>query len=90
MSLSEVSGISGKAGDFQVTIKEHPRYVDMEKCIACGQCAAECPKKVDSEYDAAVGKRTAIYVKNAQAVPDSRAIAAIVATQGKYSRTKSR
>jgi heterodisulfide reductase subunit A len=69
MSLSEVAGISGKAGDFQVTIKEHPRYVDMEKCIACGQCAAECPKKVDSEYDAAVGKRKAIYVKYAQAVP---------------------
>ena len=69
MSLSEVTGISGKAGDFQVTIKEHPRYVDMEKCIACGQCAAECPKKIDSEYDAAVGKRTAIYVKYAQAVP---------------------
>ena len=41
----------------------------MEKCIACGECAAKCPKKVDSEYDAATGKRKAIYVKYAQAVP---------------------
>ena len=69
MTLSEVAAISGEAGNFEVAVKEHPRYVDMEKCIACGECAAKCPKKVDSEYDAATGTRTAIYVKYAQAVP---------------------
>ncbi len=69
MTLSEVTGITGEAGNFQVQIKEHPRYVDMDKCIACGECAAKCPKKVDSEYDASTGKRKAIYVKYAQAVP---------------------
>ncbi len=69
MTLSEVTAISGEAGSFDVAIKEHPRYVDMDKCIACGECAAKCPKKVDSEYDAATGKRKAIYVKYAQAVP---------------------
>jgi len=69
MTLSEITTVSGEAGDFQVTVKESPRYVDMEKCIACGECAAKCPKKVDSEYDAATGKRKAIYVKYAQAVP---------------------
>ena len=69
MTLSEVTGISGTAGDFQVMVKEHPRYVDMDKCIACGECAAKCPKKVDSEYEAGTGKRKAIFVKYAQAVP---------------------
>jgi len=69
MTLSEVTAISGEAGNFDVSIKEHPRYVDMEKCIACGECTTKCPKKVDSEYDAATGKRKAIYVKYAQAVP---------------------
>ena len=69
MTLSEVAAISGEAGNFDVTIKEHPRYVDMDKCIACGECSAKCPKKVDSEYDAATGSRKAIYVKYAQAVP---------------------
>ena len=69
MTLSEVTNISGDAGDLLITVKEHPRYVDMDKCIACGECAAKCPKKVDSEYDAATGKRKAIYVKYAQAVP---------------------
>ena len=69
MTLSEVTRIDGIAGDFTVTVKEAPRYVDMEKCIACGACTDKCPKKVDSEYDAATGKRKAIYVKYAQAVP---------------------
>jgi len=69
MTLSEVTAINGEAGNFTVTVKEEPRYVDMDKCIACGACTEKCPKKVDSEYDAATGKRKAIYVKYAQAVP---------------------
>ena len=69
MTLSEVIGIDGTAGNFNVTVKEAPRYVDMDKCIACGACTEKCPKKVDSEYDAKTGKRKAIYVKYAQAVP---------------------
>ena len=55
-------------------IKQHPRYVDMDKCIACGLCAEKCPKKVDNEYDAGLAKRKAIYVKYAQAVPLKYAI----------------
>ncbi len=69
MTLSEVTGIDGNAGNFTVTVKEAPRYVDMDKCIACGACTEKCPKKVNSEYDAATGKRKAIYVKYPQAVP---------------------
>ena len=69
MTLSEVTKIDGIAGNFSVTVKESPRYVDMEKCIACGACTEKCPKKVDSEYDAGTGKRKSIYVKYAQAVP---------------------
>ncbi len=69
MTLSEITGIAGSAGDFTVTVKEAPRYVDMAKCIACGACTEKCPKKVDSEYNAGTGKRKAIYVKYAQAVP---------------------
>ncbi len=69
MTLSEVTAVTGIAGDFDVTVKESPRYVDVDKCIACGACTDKCPKKVDSEYEAGTGKRKAIYVKYAQAVP---------------------
>ncbi len=69
MTLCEVTDIAGSAGDFRVTVREHPRYVDMSKCIACGECAASCPKKVEDEYNAGTARRKAIYVKYAQAVP---------------------
>ncbi len=64
-----MENISGEEGDFEVNILQRPRYVDMEKCIACGVCAEKCPKKVLNEYDAGLGKRKSIYVKYAQAVP---------------------
>jgi len=57
-----------------VSVTQYPRYVDMDKCIACGMCAEKCPKKVISEYDAGLVKRKAAYVKYAQAVPLKYAI----------------
>jgi heterodisulfide reductase subunit A len=69
LTLSEVKGITGEQGNFDIEVLQHPRYVDPDKCIACGLCAEKCPKKVDSEYDAGLGKRKSIHVKYAQAVP---------------------
>ena len=74
LTLCEVSGINGQEGDFEVTVLQHPRYVDVDKCIACGMCAEKCPKKVDDEYNEGLEKRKAIYVPYAQAVPLKYAI----------------
>ena len=63
----------------------------MDKCIACGLCAEKCPKKVDDEYDEALGKRKAISVKYAQAVPLKYSIDAencIYLTRGKCGNCK--
>ena len=46
-----------------------PRYIDMDKCIACGLCSEKCPKKVPNEYNEGLDKRKATYVQYAQAVP---------------------
>jgi heterodisulfide reductase subunit A len=69
-----VKSISGEEGNFEVKVVQYPRYVDPEKCIACGLCAEKCPTKVDSEYDAGLAKRKSIHVKYAQAVPLKYAI----------------
>ena len=60
---------SGEEGNFEVKLNQRPRYVDMEKCIACGACAEKCPKKVSNDYDGGLSERKAVYVKYAQAVP---------------------
>jgi heterodisulfide reductase subunit A len=48
--------------------------VDTQKCIGCGICAEKCPKKVHDPFNENLGKRKAIYVEYAQAVPLKYAI----------------
>ena len=74
LTLSEIGGIKGSEGDFRVTVVQRPRYVDMDKCIACGLCAEKCPKKVPDEYNQGLTHRKAIYVPYSQAVPLKYAI----------------
>ena len=69
MTLSEVMDVSGEAGNFTVRVKKHPSYIDPEKCIACGQCADKCPRKVDDVFNAGMGKRKVAYIKYGQTVP---------------------
>ena len=74
LTLSKVTAISGDSGDFTVTLKQSPRFVDMEKCIACGTCAEKCPAKTTDPFNEGLAKRKAIYVPYAQAVPLKYAI----------------
>ncbi len=74
MTLSEIVDVTGEEGNFAVKVKKNPRYIDMDKCIACGLCAQKCPKRVDDEFNMGVGKRKAAYIKYGQAVPLKYAI----------------
>jgi heterodisulfide reductase subunit A2 len=57
LTLSEVVEVTGQSGNFSVKVKKNPRYIDMDKCIACGLCAQKCPKRVDDEFNMGVSKR---------------------------------
>ncbi len=70
LSYSEVEKVAGYVGNFTVTVRRKPRYVDEALCTGCGTCAEKCPwKKIPSEFDLGLGKRAAIYFPFAQAVP---------------------
>jgi NADH:ubiquinone oxidoreductase subunit E/NAD-dependent dihydropyrimidine dehydrogenase PreA subunit len=43
ITRSRVKAIQGESGHFQVTLNKEPRYIDEEKCNACGVCTANCP-----------------------------------------------
>ena len=64
-----MTSIEGEEGNFFVSVKKSPRYVDMEKCIACGACEEKCPAKTADEFNEGLSKRKAIYVPYPQAVP---------------------
>ena len=72
--MAEVESVEGEVGHFSVSVIQHPRYIDVDKCIACGKCAEKCPKKVVDEYNAGLDQRKAAYVKFSQAVPLKYAI----------------
>jgi heterodisulfide reductase subunit A2 len=68
-TYSEVEKVDGYVGNFTVTLRRKARFVDEDKCTACGVCMEKCPKKVDSEFDEGLAKRKAIYREFPQAVP---------------------
>ncbi len=45
-TLTRLSAIEGEAGNFTVTLETAPRYIDMEKCTACGACHQQFPECV--------------------------------------------
>jgi heterodisulfide reductase subunit A len=47
----------GSAGDFHVTIKQKPRYVNPSKCTGCGECARVCPVIMKNEWDFGMSTR---------------------------------
>lgn len=69
LTLCEVTAITGTAGHFQVILRQRPRYVDQEKCIACGLCSEVCPKTVEGKVHGIFGKRQAVDIDYPQAVP---------------------
>jgi len=69
LTLSEVEDVTGEEGNFHARLIQHPRYIDMEKCIACGTCADKCPRKAADEYNAGLIDRKAAYISYPQAVP---------------------
>jgi len=69
LTYSEVEEVSGYIGNFDVTIKKKPHYVDQELCNGCGICIEHCPITCANEFDLGLATRKAIYLPFPQAVP---------------------
>ena len=74
LTNAEVAEVSGYVGNFQVKVKQKPRYVDVSKCSGCGDCTAVCPVSAPHEFDQLLSRRKAIYRLFPQAVPGAFAI----------------
>jgi len=86
LTLARVENVQGRAGRFSIRVKKEPRYIDTDKCIACGICAEKCPIKVRDPFNFNISKKKAVYIRYGQSVPLKYAIepeACIYFTQGK-------
>jgi quinone-modifying oxidoreductase subunit QmoA len=67
-TMAEVTGISGQEGDYDVTVKLAPRYVN-EKCTCCGKCAEACEAEIDNPFNFGMDKIKAAYLPHEFAFP---------------------
>jgi heterodisulfide reductase subunit A-like polyferredoxin len=74
LTASNVEQVNGQAGHFQVTIRKHSRFVDIEKCKSCGDCRDVCPVIQPNVFEEKLCNRKAIYQLFPQANPSAYAI----------------
>jgi len=67
-TLAEVESIAGQEGNFDVTVRLNPRYVN-ENCTACGKCAQACPVERPNAFNYEMDKTKAIYLPHEFAYP---------------------
>jgi len=68
LTLSEVNKVSGSAGDYTVTVKTAPRYVN-DNCTACGECEKVCETEISNEFNFGMNRRKAAYLPHNMAFP---------------------
>jgi heterodisulfide reductase subunit A len=78
---TELAAIEGEPGQFQVTLKEHPNWVNSNLCTGCGVCLDVCPVEIPDEFNAGLGVRKAIYLPVPHAVPNPYVIDYTVCTR---------
>ncbi len=68
LTLAQVEKVEGSPGDYAVTIKVSPRYVN-ENCTACGACAEAVSAEIDNSYNYNLNKMKAAYLPFTMAYP---------------------
>ena len=74
LTNSEVLAVAGEAGNFTATLHTRPRFVDTDKCTACGKCAEVCPVPTYNDFDDSLVRRRAAYQLYPQGTPKAFAI----------------
>ncbi len=68
LTMTEVTAVEGEPGNYKVTLKTRPRYVN-DKCTACGECAGAVEAEFDDEFHFGLKKRKGAYLPHAMAYP---------------------
>ncbi len=69
-TYSELENLRGTQGNFTATIKQKPRYVDVDLCTGCSECVENCPVTVEDNFNQGIDSRSAIFKYQDQAVPN--------------------
>jgi NAD-dependent dihydropyrimidine dehydrogenase PreA subunit len=73
-TMTDVQAVTGEAGNFTATLRQRPRFIDMERCTACGECSKVCPIDVPNDFDQGLRARKAAFKRYPQAMPSAYTI----------------
>ena len=71
-SYSDVVKMDGYVGNYTVTVRRQPRYINEELCTGCQECIGNCiykEPKFPDEFNEGLGKRKPVYISFPQATP---------------------
>jgi heterodisulfide reductase subunit A len=74
LTNTRVTDVQGQAGDFTVSLRQEPRYIDLNRCINCGYCTQVCPVELPDSYQQGMTTRKAAYKVSARTAPDAYVI----------------
>lgn len=69
MTLTEVDGVEGEAGNFKATLIKKPRYIIEDNCTGCTTCVEYCPVQYPDQFNQEISMNKAVHVYFSQAIP---------------------
>jgi quinone-modifying oxidoreductase, subunit QmoA len=88
MTMTQVTAVAGSRGNYNVTLKVAPRYVN-ENCTACGDCGKAVTTEVDDAFNYGLGKVKAAYLPHVMAYPQRYVIDASIVGNAEGEKAKS-
>ncbi|MCF7910983.1 MAG: FAD-dependent oxidoreductase [Candidatus Cloacimonetes bacterium] len=70
LTVSDIISISGKAGDFAISVRKRARYVNIGACLGCGMCYPVCPVTQPNNWEQNLVEKKAIFVECAGSLPN--------------------
>lgn len=71
-TYSDVVKVDGYVGNYKITVRRKPRYINEELCVGCLECIEKCvykEGKTPDEFNVGLSKRKPIYIPFPQATP---------------------
>jgi len=71
LTLSEVVEVAGYCGNFLVKVRQSPRFIDVAKCIGCGECIGPCPESTPNPFNCGLNDKKAIAYAQTGGLPNA-------------------
>jgi heterodisulfide reductase subunit A len=72
LAMTQVAALDGESGDFKIKLVTEPRYIDLDKCTACGDCFNKFPECV--RFTPGLDHRAPTCMRYPQAIPHAFSI----------------